>query len=161
MLLLELGPDKHTDHDRKQAQTFDKCGGDNHSRLNFARSIGLTTNGFHGAAADAANAQTNAQRNQTSPNTSAHDGEAGTIITCNFSGGLQQERKKHDLEKRVGNLKKGKIEAGQRSPRRKEKPERLVRCVGRVVRGAAIVVPHLQVGVVVVFHCSADIHGRE
>jgi hypothetical protein len=98
--ILELGPDKYANYDCEQAKTFNQSGGDNHSRLDFARSIGLTADSIHGAAANATNTQAYAQSNQTCTDTGTHYSQTRTVVGSHFSSSLQQQRKKHKKKKK-------------------------------------------------------------
>jgi hypothetical protein len=91
--LLKLKGNQQANYHCEQGQTFDKGGYNQHGGLDFARSVGLTADGIHGAAADAANAQASAQCYQTSADTSTHYGQTSRIR--NSGHGLQQQRKQH------------------------------------------------------------------
>jgi FlaG/FlaF family flagellin (archaellin) len=90
---------QQADYHCEQRQTFNKCGGNQHYRLNFTRSIGLTANGIHGAATDTTDTNACTQGNEASTNTGTHYSE---VITVSGDSGnsLQEQREKHKFEKR-------------------------------------------------------------
>jgi len=96
--LLKLEGNQQADHHSEQRQTFNQGGYNQHGGLNFSRSFWLTANGIHGATADAANAQTSAQRYQTSADTGTHYGQTSRIR--NSGHGLQQQREQHKKRKK-------------------------------------------------------------
>ncbi len=68
------------DNDTEQTGTFNQRGGDNHVGLDFASGFGVTSNSFHGATANQANTDTNADNGQTCSkccNTSGHHDTRG------------------------------------------------------------------------------------
>jgi len=102
--LLQVQRDEQADYDSKQRSTFQKRCHDEHSSLDFARSLGLTTDSFHSATANAANTQASAQDSQTSADTGTHYSQTNRI------NNLQQQRKKHGKKEMcVGKEKLGKI----------------------------------------------------
>ena len=89
MLLLQFQSNQQADYDGEQSCTFNKGGNDQHSRLDFARSLGLAADSLHGAAANATDAETGTQDSQTGTDTSAHYGQTNSI------NDLQQQSEKH------------------------------------------------------------------
>jgi len=110
----QLEGNQQADYHCEQTQTFDKGSYNQHGSLDTARSLGLTANGFHSAATDAANTQAYAQSYQTCTDTCAHYGQTSRIR--NLSNSLQQQREKHKKKEKWEKRKKRK-ESGPRTAR--------------------------------------------
>jgi hypothetical protein len=91
-LAFEVEGNQQANYYGEQTQTFDQSRYDQHSSLDFAGSFWLTADGLHGATANTADAQANAQSNQTSTDTGTHYSQTNRIRN------LQQQRKKHKTE---------------------------------------------------------------
>jgi hypothetical protein len=108
---LEFEGNQQANYHGEQTQTFDQSRYNQHGGLDFAGSFRLTANSLHGATTNAANAQTNAQRNQTSTNAGTHYGQTSSIHN------LQQQREKHKKKEKWEKRKKRNEVAGKSNRR--------------------------------------------